>query len=557
MKRKKRVLCIGLDGATFDLLGPWAKDGCLPSLKRLMANGTRASLRSVILPFSAQAWSSFMTGVNPGKHGIFGFKEKLEDNYSFQVVNNKSLKAETIWKFLAENNKRVIAVNIPMTYPPEEVNGILIGGMDSPGLNSDFTFPPEIKNELLSVVKDYVIHLHVGAGYLDTDAKRRNGVKGLLKMIEAREKAVLYFMDNYDWDLFAVNFSATDQVQHHFWKYMAYDNEFQYAVQSIYTRLDKAIERIMTKLDEETTLFVISDHGAGPASDLVFFIDEWLMKNGFLHYKKVHPIQGLSRAGIKFLLNFLSKRLSSQVKDALMRQFTGLRAKSQGFVRRSLIDWSATRVYSGEHPATLRVNLKGREKDGIVSNEEYDALRDQLIEKIEALEDPITGEKLIEKVYKREEIYSGEYLDLAPDLIIWSKDFTHQLKGGALPKNRNYRGIIARKDPRDFFVNGVHRLNGIFMAKGKDIRKNVNIPLLSITDLYPTFLYCLGLPIPKSIDGRVIAEMFDDGIIDKNPIKYIDHDIRRRRKTGHIKTYDSKEESEEIEKILKGLGYID
>lgn len=554
---KKRVLVIGLDGATFDLVDPWVKDGYLPNLERMMAGGARAPLRSVILPFSAQAWASFMTGVNPGKHGIFGFKEKLEGSYSFQLVNNKSLKVKTLWELLGENGKRAIAVNIPMTYPPEEVNGVLIGGMDSPGLNSGFTFPPEIKKELLSVAKDYVIHLHVGAGYLDTDAKRRKAVSGLLKMIEGREQAVLHFMENHEWDLFAVNFSATDQVQHHFWKYMGYDNEFQDAIRSVYQRVDEAVGKIAARLGEETDLFVMSDHGAGHASDLVFFIDEWLKKNGFLQFKSVSPFRGLRRAVTGFLLDVLSKKLSSRAKDSLMRKLPGLRARSQGFVRRSLIDWSVSKVFSGEHPATLRINLKGRDREGVVPSEEYEALRDDLIERLEALEDTATGERLIEKVYKREEIYSGEHLNSAPDLIIWPKDFAHQVKGGAFPKNRSYSGIVSRKDSRDFFVNGVHRLNGIFIGKGENIRKNVTLPTLNITDLCPTFFYCLGLPVPKSVDGRVIAEMFHDGVIHRDPIRYIDRDIRRDASLGDTETYDSMEESKEIEQTLKGLGYMD
>jgi len=553
----QRVFCIGLDGATFDLVDPWVNDGCLPNIKQIMSDGTRAPLRSVILPFSAQAWGSFMTGVNPGKHGIFGFKQKVVGGYSFQLVNNRSLKAKTLWKVLSEMGKRVISVNIPMTYPPEEVNGIIIGGMDSPGLGSDFIFPPDMKRELLSVAKEYVIHLHVGAGYLDTDPKRRKAIKGLLKMIEGREQAVLHLMENYDWDFFAVNFSATDQVQHHFWRYMGHGNEFQHAIRTIYERVDEAIGKIAAKLDKETLLFVMSDHGAGPASDLVFFVDEWLKKNGFLRFRSISPIRDLRRAITGFLLDSLSKKLSSRAKDSLMRRLPGLRARSQGFVRRSLIDWSATKVYSGEHPATLRVNLKGRDREGIVPSEEYEALRDDLIERLETLEDTATGEKVIEKVYKREDLYVGEHLESAPDLVIWPKDFAHQVKGGPFPRNRSYNGIVARKDPRDFFVNGVHRLNGIFVAKGKNIRKNASLPPRSIMDLYPTMLYCLGLGISKSVDGRVIADMFNDGLIDRDPIKYLDYDVRRDARIGPAETYDTTEESKEIEQTLKGLGYID
>lgn len=551
----KKVFCIGLDGGTFDLIDPFIKEGHLPNIKRLISGGARATLNSVILPFTPQAWGSFMTGVNPGKHGVFGFKQKADSDYSFQFVNNRSLKTKTLWNILSEMNKKVILINIPMTYPPEEGNGILIGGMDSPGIDSNFTFPAEIKGLLHKITEDYIIHLHVGAGYMDNDAKRRMAVEGLLKMIQAREKVVLYFMQNYPWNFFAVNFSATDQVQHHFWKYMKDDNEFKDVILTIYKRVDEAVGKITAKLGDGTILFVMSDHGAGPASNVVFFIDEWLKEKGLLTFKKVALITSIKRRIIKFSLTYLSKKLSSGIKDTLMRIFPGMRVKSQGYVLRSLIDWSATKVFSGEHEATLRINLKGRDQKGIVDQEAYENLRSSLIEELEALEHPETKEKLIEKVYRKEELYTGPYLEVAPDLIACTKDFAYQIRGGPY-RRRTYRKVISRKDSRDFFVNGVHRLNGIFIAYGKGIKSNLSLPPLSIMDVFPTVLYSLGLRIPKAIDGRMIKEIFEEDFLESNPVHYVDYPIGRDSRIS-VRTYEKEEESKEIEKALKGLGYID
>ena len=555
MKIARKVFCIGLDGGTFDLIDPFLKEGHLPNIKKLIDGGARATLNSVILPFTPQAWGSFMTGVNPGKHGVFGFKQKSESDYSFQFVNNRSLKTKTLWNILSEMNKKAILINIPMTYPPEEGNGILIGGMDSPGIDSNFTYPAEIKNLLSKVAEDYVIHLHVGAGYLDNDVKRRKAVEGLLKMIDAREEAVLYFMNNYPWHFFAVNFSATDQVQHHFWKYREGENEFKDAILTIYKRVDEAVGKITAKLGNETTLFIMSDHGAGSVSDVVFFIDEWLRERGLLAFKKVALITSIKRRIIKFSLTFLSKKLSSGIKDTLMRIFPGLRVKSQGYVLRSLIDWSTTKVYSGEHEATLRINLKKRDKKGIVDQEAYEDLRSSLIEELEALEHPETKEKLIEKVYRKEELYTGSYLDVAPDLVVCTKDFAHQIRGGPY-RRRTYRKAVSKKDPRDFFVNGVHRLNGIFIAYGKNIKSNLSLPPLSNMDLFPTVLYSLGLDIPKAVDGRLVTEIFNEDFLESNPVHHIDYPIERDAKVS-VTTYEKEEETKEIEKALKGLGYID
>jgi predicted AlkP superfamily phosphohydrolase/phosphomutase len=555
--KTNKIFCLGLDGATFDVIDPFVKQGYLPNIRKLIEGGTRGILNSVILPFTPQAWGSFLTGVNPGKHGVFGFKEKGNGGYGFQFVNNKTLKTKTLYNLLSEADKRLIMVNIPMTYPPEEVNGILIGGMDSPGLNSDFTYPKEMKEELLRVAPDYVIHLHVGAGYLDSDAKRRSALKGLLKMIEAREQAVLHLMDHYPWEFFAVNFSATDQIQHHFWRYMGADNEFSDAVLNVYSRVDEAVGRIVDRLDDETTLFVMSDHGAGPASDIVFFIDEWLKEKGLLCFKRAAPVAAVKRAVVDAVLTFFSKKLSSRIKDTLMRILPGVRVKSLGFVRRSLIDWSGTKTFSGEHPATLRINLMGRDKHGTVDEDAYEGLRDRLIRELEALEDSETGARIIEKVYKREELYESEYLHKAPDLIIQTKDFAHQVKGGPYPR-KSYNRILSRKKSGDFFVNGVHRLNGIFVAYGHGIRAKGAVEPLSIMDLFPTILYCLCLKIPRAVDGRLITEIFHEDFLAQNRAEYVDCNIYRDAESQVSgRTYEREDESREIEQALKGLGYID
>lgn len=552
-----KVFCLGLDGATFDLIEPWVHQGQLPSLARHMAEGARARLESVILPFSPQAWGSFMTGVNPGKHGIFGFKSRERDKYAFQFVNNKSLKSQTLWKLLSDMNKKVIVVNIPMTYPPEEVNGIVVAGMDAPGIESNFVFPPEFKEKLFCIAGNYVIHLHIGDGYLDSDVKRRKAMKGLLEMIEAREKLVIHLMENYEWDFFAVNFSAIDQVQHHFWQFMDTESEFKDAILTIYKRVDEAIGKITARLGKETALFVLSDHGAGPASPYVFFIDEWLRENDLLKFKNTFSGASL-RSLLISVLSILSRRLPSKTKDHLMRMFPRLRVRFQGFIRRSLIDWSAAKVYSGEHPSTLRINLKGREREGTVNGpEEYEALREVLIGKLEALEHPETHEKLIERVYRREDLYHGPYMESAPDLILYPRDFAHQIRGGPFLKDKNYRKILSMKDGKRFFVSGTHRVDGIFIANGPCIWRNLSIPPLRIVDLFPTILYALGLGIPQGIDGRVVTEVFIPEFLAKHPPEYVNVDLAREDRLTDGTTMYAEDESKKIEDHLREMGYID
>ena len=556
MKPSPKVFSIGLDGGTFDLMDPWLDEGHLPNIQRLIGRGTRARLRSVILPFTPQAWGSFMTGMNPGNHGVFGFKEKEEGRYSFQFVNNKSIRSRTLWKYLSDHGKKAILVNIPMTYPPESIEGIIVGGMDSPGVDSDFTYPSDIKSEILALEKEYVIHLHVGAGYLDSDKKRRKAVGALLHMVASREKVILHFMDKYPWDFFAVNFSAIDQVQHHFWKYLEGDNEFQEIILKIYKRVDEAVGRICEKVSPQTTVYMMSDHGAGPASPYVIFIDEWLKEQGLLQFRKAFSVRGLAMRMVKSALTAFSQKLSSEIKDHLMRWFPGMRVRSQGYVRRALIDWPNTRAYSGEHPSTLRINLKGRDAQGVVEPGDYEGLRRELIERLESLTHPQTGEILIERVYRREDLYHGDFLQAAPDLIIHPKDFAHQIKGGPF-SNPHYRQVISTKDPKEFFVNGVHRLNGIFAAAGPGIRKGHCVDSLEIIDLFPTMLYSLGMAVPKSVDGKVAEGIFEEDRLSAYPICYCDDSLKEADQVPGDKATYGQEDADRIAESLRGLGYID
>lgn len=571
---KKRVMCIGLDGATFELIDPWVREGKLPNLQRFMEGGTRSVLRSVIHPFSPQAWGSFMTGVNPGKHGVFGFKEHIKGSYALQFVNNRSIKAKTLWKILSEQGKRVIVVNIPMTYPPEEVNGILLGGMDSPGVDSNFTYPEEIKDEILSVTKDYMVHLHV-AGHLNTDAKRRKAISELLLMTELREKAVLYLMNKYEWDFLVVNFSSSDQVQHHFWRYMtdngaSVNGEFKDAVLRVYQRLDEAIGKLTSNLDENVLQLIVSDHGAGPISDVVVYINEWLRSKGLLAIKtgssktnnplrRIKPfVKSCMRSFAERLKAILSKHLSSRTKDTILRCFPQMRSRATSFINRSVIDWSKTSV-SSENVACLRINVSGREPQGIVNTgTEYEELRDGLIRDLENIEHPVTKEKLIEKVYKGEELYVGPYTNEGPDLIIWPKDSTYKFVKKVFPKRTNHKAItIEKRDGAS--TSGTHKINGIFIARGGDVLKNNAIKDADIFDVFPTVLYYLGLGIPGYVDGKVITGMFSNDYISANPVKDSEHSDNvesRESPSAPTQTYKDSE-SEQIEERLKGLGYLE
>ena len=207
---RPRVLVIGLDGATFDLITPWVDKGELPCFKRLLQEGGHGELKAIPIASSPQSWSSFMTGKNPGKHGVFFFTERIPGTYDVQFANARSRKGKSLWRIASNGGKKVVAVNVPMTYPPEEVNGAMISGFDAPD-TTNFVYPPELEREIRHILKDYIIDLRLRSSV--TKNKRGEVLEGLKLMEEQRYKLCEHMMDRCDWDLFMVVFNATDRVQ--------------------------------------------------------------------------------------------------------------------------------------------------------------------------------------------------------------------------------------------------------------------------------------------------------------------------------------------------------
>ncbi|MGB3940991.1 MAG: alkaline phosphatase family protein, partial [Candidatus Manganitrophaceae bacterium] len=293
-KRKPKVLMIGIDGATLDLIKPWAKEGKLPTFKRLLDEGGHGELESVIPPVTPPAWTSLMTGMNPGKHGLFNFIDHDLADYSIRYANAGSRRVPTVWKRLSDLGWRVGVINMPMTYPPEPLNGFCISGLDTPDESSPFVYPPELKLEIeRSVGKIYLDPRHLG--YMTTDEKRDSVLADLVKIENRRTEIAEYLMAHHPVDVLALVYTATDTVQHFFWHYMDpahpfYDprgaERYRDAVLDIYRAIDSNIARLLSSVSDETAVLVVSDHGGGPVSSPVISLNRFLEEEGWLVYKK-------------------------------------------------------------------------------------------------------------------------------------------------------------------------------------------------------------------------------------------------------------------------------
>lgn len=554
---ESKVFVIGLDGGTLDIIKPWVSEGKLPHLAEIMANGSFGKLRSTIHPLTAPAWTSFMTGKNPGKHGIFDFISLMPNSYQIRYNNALSRMSPSLWKLLSDAGKKVIAVNVPFTFPPENVNGILISGLDTPSTKSVFTYPPSLYKEIKKHVGEYLII----AQYKNT--KGRGGYASeILHMIENRAATAKYLMDNYQWDFFMVVFSATDIAQHTFWKYMD-PNHPQYIAEEaakygnvilgVYQKIDKEIGHIMERLDDRTTLIIMSDHGAGPLKKVVY-LNKWLEQQNLLRFSQKNNSTLASTQFSKKLLGRCKKDLPRGVKNIITKFFPELKAKVDSYLVTSHIDWPHTKAFSCGVHGSIVINLRGRQPRGIVQpGEDYEELRNEINARLSDLADPETGEAVIERVYRREELYHGKFVQYAPDLLIQWKDYAYTAQQDY---GEGVKSIFETRNKFEFSEkehNGSHRLDGVIMMFGELMKAGTELKGSEIIDLAPTILYLMGTEIPIDMDGKVLTSALIKDYLETHPIVY--------RKTTHddvnevITTY-SREEAQEIEGRLKDLGYL-
>lgn len=560
MGRKERVFVIGLDGATFDLILPWVKEGKLPSLSYLMENGVYGELRSTVPILTPAAWSSFMTGKNPGKHGIVGFFTRENGSYVVKVMNSKHMSAKEMWTILSENSKKVGIVNVPLTYPPKRVNGFMITGMMmTPPESENFTYPSPLKKEVKRVVGETT--LDPLFTYLEGEEVFINEV---FNSTEKLARISLFLLKKHEPDLFVVVFNGTDYIQHRFWKYIdskhpGYKAEkairFRKRIIRYYERIDEILGNFLKMADGRTTVIVMSDHGAGPLHKYIH-VNSWLIQTGLLKLRK-RRITGIKRFLYKVGFNpekifnaLLSIRLLENIRIKTNRTNTKLRSISNKlFMSFSDVDWPNTKAYS-IGSGLIYINLKGREPLGTVNpGQEYKKLRKQIATHLYRLKDPETGESVIDKVYKKEEIYTGPYIDALPDIVFIPKSGYMTFE--------EYEFAASSVITRAKAISASHRLNGVLLMKGPGIKRGMHLKNANIMDLAPTILHVLGLPIPTDMDGRVLDEALTPSHLRSNPIRYAKEaeDSRQFLLTKGDEVYSSEDE-EEIKSRLRGLGYI-
>ena len=418
---KKRCVLIGIDGVPFRLMDDLSEQGVMPYFRELKEEGNFCTMSSSLPDVSSVSWSSIITGKNPGEHSIYGFTELIPGSYTISFPHFGKLKAAPFWK----REGTFCVINVPSTYPAGEVNGVLISGFISPDLERA-VYPPEY----VTVLENFEYKIDV-----DTKRARKSPMllfKELSEALESRIKVYNYFWEKLNWDVFMFVITGSDRLGHFLWNaYEDETHEYHHKFLEFFTRVDECIKDIGERLTGNDSLFILSDHGMDRIKSSVN-VNCYLEEEGFL-------IRGRN-----------PKKGYSNIKEG-----------TQAFA----LD-----------PARIYINKEGKYPSGCVAPEEEKTLTNELIKAFESLEKD--GEKVIKKIYFKDQIYHGAYTDSAPDLVLLPcRGFN--LKGGILPER------VFDTDE----LSGMHTQDDAFLYT----RGDINLPgTLSVEDVVPLVNQSMG-----------------------------------------------------------------
>lgn len=534
---KKRAVIIGLDGADFRVIDPLIAIGRLPNLKRLIDEGVSGPLRSTLHPNSFPGWSSCTTGTSEGMHGVYSPFIKEPGAYAFRAMSALDIQTKTVWEILSERGLRASVINVPTTYPVVPVNGFMVTGMLTPSLTSEFTHPPSLKSDLLAAVPDYIIEPSRNKSKEEKSAEFR-------LCIDARERAIDFLLDRYDWDFLMIVFSILDRTQHDFWEDMDPEHHrhdpngaHKNFIQEMYERCDSAVGKLLQRLPEGTPILICSDHGFC-SSRYEIRMNEWLREKGLLTYN-----DGFSRRAKKKFSEWRS-RVENRINVAPPAGWDNALDKKAARSRAVFeeIDWRRTKAFFGQDRG-IWINLRGREAEGIVAPEDFNSVRAEMRAELKELRSPLDGEPAFEQILTREEAFNGQYSDSMPDLIVVTRD------PRLVPlEGRSQSGVFVKSAT----TSGAHAPYGIFIASGEGIRCGVKIENAHLRDIAPTALYAMDEALTEDMDGRALQEIFT---AEANAVR----NLRREGTSYRTGVQDSafdEEEQDEIKERMRSLGYI-
>jgi len=553
------IAIIGLDGATWDLAGPFCEAGDMPVLAGLRRRGAHGVLRSTMPPVTFPAWSSFMTGTNPGKHGIFDFTRRVPGTYEVAFVGSRDRRVPTIWRLLSDAGRRVAVIGVPTTYPPEPVNGIMVGGFDSPvatGIDGSFVHPRELYAEMTRAVGPYAItdfqELTIGPGW------HADALPKILAAVDRKRDLARWVLGRERWDCFMMLFGEADTTSHHFWMFAdpsspRFDAEgarrFGGALREVYRRLDAALGAIVDELPADATVLVASDHGFGGAGTSVLHLNRWLAEQGWLAFRAgrrelgARVARGVRRAALALLPRGVQERLVRRGGRALARRL-------ESWSRFGAIDMARTRAFSEElnYAPSIWLNVRGRDPDGTIApGAEYDRAVEALRAALLGWRHPESGAPIVARVHRRDELYRGPLVDHAPDLVLelaLDDGYSYPCLPTTPGEPRSVRRLAAHEHVagKGGGMNGSHRPQGLWALAGPGIGATTASEA-AIVDVAPSVLHLAGLEVPAWMDGRLLPGIAGTPRIADDALALTD-------------VTDDQDHEAELRRRLQALGYL-
>jgi predicted AlkP superfamily phosphohydrolase/phosphomutase len=457
-----RVLVIGLDCATPQLVfDRWLLE--LPTLRGLIERGRHGVLRSCDPPITVPAWSVMTSSRDPGSLGIYGFRNRRDRSYDGLVLaDSRAVRVPRVWEIVSAYNRPVVVLGVPGTYPPKRVNGVMVSCFLTPDVKtSRYTYPPELAQEIEQVVGEYMVDVE---DFRTEDKERLLG--DIETMTSRRFELAEHLIESKPWDLFFMVEMGTDRIHHGFWRY--FDSEhrlyeaggrYESAMLEYYRALDVKIGRLLEHIDVDTTVIVVSDHGA-KRMDGGIRVNEWLRREGYL-------------------------ALRSEPEDPTR-------------LTPDMVDWTRTIAWGeGGYYCRLFINLSGREPNGVVAPGDYASVREQIKVKLEALGDE-RGRPIGTVAHRPEDLYPGGARNVAPDLLVYFGDLAWRSLGGV-----GEGGVHAfENDTGPDDANHAHE--GIYMLAGPGVEPGPGGER-DIRDIAPTILTLMDHRVPSAMEGASIV----------------------------------------------------
>ncbi len=555
VKAERKTIIIGWDGATWDLLGPWVAAGKLPNLARLMRRGVHGVLQSTPMPLSPAAWSTIITGQNPGKHGVFDWFERKADSYTVEYVHTGRIGAKPIWEYFNAGGNRIGIFNPPMLYPAVPVDGFMISGMAAPSSRAPgFAYPSDLLAEIEANLGPYA----VGESEVYKYGREEVYLHSILSWLDYQRNVVHYLIENEPCDAYLFVFMQSDHIQHKFWRYLdpnypgydsSRDGKYRDAIYQVYTVLDDVLGELMTQFGEDAHFVLLSDHGAGPNYG-VMYINRWLEEIGLLRLK-MGPTTRVKYWLAKSNLILRAYRVLANLGLGRVAQIVSKPARDKlvnAFMSFDDIDWSRTKAYSRGAFGQIYLNQKVREPLGIVEpGEESERVIAEIITGLRHLKHPETGERLITEIHRREEVLNGPYVERAADITFAIQNYAY---GSSIKLGLEGSEILG---PSEYEDSGSHRPEGILVMAGPGFQPGAEVKNANVADIAPTVMALTDLPVPIDLDGRIISEVFTPEI--RTQLRFVEEQEREPIPSHEAPDLNA-DEVAKLEARLRSLGYL-